>query len=105
MMALYCVLYFYDHGILPGMPICKQPGRSRGVIVIDDAAWLGVGVIGLDGVRTGVGAVVGAGSVVMHDVPDDTVAQGVSAGKVMLRREFASELSQEEGLLFCGASV
>ena len=56
MMAPYCALYPYDHGILPEMPIRKQPVRSRGGIVIGDEAWLGVGVIVLDGVRIGAGA-------------------------------------------------
>jgi acetyltransferase-like isoleucine patch superfamily enzyme len=87
--APYCALYPYDHGILPGMPMRKQPLRSRGGIVIDDEAWLGVGVIVLDGVRIGAGAVVGAGSVVVHDVPEGVVVQGVPARAVMLRGELA----------------
>ena len=100
MMAPYCALYPYDHGILPGMPIRKQPVRSRGGIVIGDEAWLGVGVIVLDGVRIGTGAVVGAGSVVVHDVPDGAVAQGVPARVVMLRSELASStLSEQDGPL------
>jgi acetyltransferase-like isoleucine patch superfamily enzyme len=100
MMAPYCALYPYDHGILPGMSIRKQPVRSRGGIVIGDEAWLGVGVIVLDGVRIGAGAVVGAGSVVVHDVPDGAVAQGVPARVVMLRSELASStLSEQDGIL------
>jgi acetyltransferase-like isoleucine patch superfamily enzyme len=100
-MAPYCALYPYDHGILPEMPIRKQPLRSRGGIVIGDEAWLGVGVIVLDGVRIGAGAVVGAGSVVAHDVPDGAVVQGVPARVVMLRSELASStLSEQDGLSF-----
>jgi acetyltransferase-like isoleucine patch superfamily enzyme len=100
MMAPYCALYPYDHGILPGLPIRKQPVRSRGGIVIGDEAWLGVGVIVLDGVHIGAGAVVGAGSVVAHDVPDSAVAQGVPARVVMLRSELAaSTLSEQDGIL------
>jgi acetyltransferase-like isoleucine patch superfamily enzyme len=90
MMAPCCALYPYDHSILPGMPIREQPVRSRGGIVIGDEAWLGVGVIVLDGVHIGAGAVVGAGSVVVHDVPDGAVAQGVPARVVMLRSELAT---------------
>ena len=106
MMAPYCALYPYDHGILPGMPIRKQPLRSRGGIVIGDEAWLGVGVIVLDGVRIGAGAIVGAGSVVVHDVPDGSVVQGVPARVVMLRSELASSiLSDQDGLLFHGVYV
>jgi acetyltransferase-like isoleucine patch superfamily enzyme len=94
-MAPCCALYPYDHSILPGMPIRRQPLRSRGGIVIGDEAWLGVGVIVLDGVRIGAGAVVGAGSVVVHDVPDGTVVQGVPARVVMLRSELASSTLAE----------
>lgn len=89
-LAPNCALYPYDHGILPTIPIRKQPVRSRGGIVIGDEAWLGVGVIVLDGVRIGDGAVVGAGSVVIHDVPDGAVAQGVPARVMMLRSELSS---------------
>jgi acetyltransferase-like isoleucine patch superfamily enzyme len=104
MMAPYCALYPYDHGILPGMPSRKQPLRSRGGIVIGDEAWLGVGVIILDGVRIGAGAVVGAGSVVVHDVPDGAVAQGVPARVIMLRSELApGTLLEQGGLSLRGA--
>jgi acetyltransferase-like isoleucine patch superfamily enzyme len=107
-MAPYCALYPYDHGMLPlpEMPIRKQPLRSRGGIVIGDEAWLGVGVIVLDGVHIGDGAVVGAGSVVAHDVPDGAVAQGVPARVIMLRSELAPEaLSNPYGLSRRGAQV
>lgn len=105
-MAPYCALYPYDHGILPEMAIRKQPLRSRGGIVIGDEAWLGVGVIVLDGVHIGNGAVIGAGSVVMHDVPDGAVAQGVPARVVMLRNELApGTLSDQHGLSVQGAHI
>ncbi|MET8147200.1 sugar O-acetyltransferase [Actinoplanes sp. NPDC049668] len=46
-------------------------------IVIEDKVWIGSNVVVLPGVRIGYGAVVGAGSVVTHDVPAMTVAVGV----------------------------
>jgi acetyltransferase-like isoleucine patch superfamily enzyme len=103
-MAPYCALYPYEHGILPEMSIFMQPLRSRGGIVISDEAWLGMGVIVLDGVRIGAGAVVGAGSVVAHDVPDGAVAQGVPARVIMLRSELApGTLLEQGGLSLRGA--
>jgi acetyltransferase-like isoleucine patch superfamily enzyme len=54
---------------------------------VDDDAWLGVGVIVLSGVRIGKGAVVGAGAVVTHDVPDGAVVAGVPARIVKMRIE------------------
>jgi len=80
-----CAFYSYDHGFAPGELIGKQPLQTKGGIVIGDDAWLGFGVIVLDGVRIGKGAVVGAGSVVTRDVPDETIAVGVPA-RVVKRR-------------------
>lgn len=45
-------------------------------IVIEDKVWIGSNVVVLPGVRIGFGAVVGAGSVVTHDVPPMTIAVG-----------------------------
>ena len=84
--APYCSFYPYDHGISAGEPIRSQPLQTKETgIVIDDGAWLGVGVIVLSGVRVGKGAVVGAGSVVTHDVPNDAVVAGVPARIVKMR--------------------
>lgn len=80
-----CAMYSYDHGYAPGEPIARQPLQTRGGIVIDDDAWLGYGVIVLDGVRIGRGAVVGAGSVVTRDVPDGAIAAGVPARVIRMR--------------------
>lgn len=80
-----CAFYPYDHGIAPGELIKKQPLQTKGGIIIDDDAWLGFGVIVLDGVRIGKGAVVGAGAVVTHDVPDGAIAVGVPARVVNMR--------------------
>ncbi len=83
--AQNCALYSYNHGVAPGAPISAQPLQSAGPIVIDDGAWLGVGVIVLDGVRVGAGAVIGAGSVVVRDVPEGAVACGNPARIVRMR--------------------
>ena len=80
-----CAFYSYDHGIAAGIPIRKQPLQTKGGIIIDDEAWLGFGVIVLDGVRIGKGAVIGAGSVVTQDVPDNAIAVGVPARIIRMR--------------------
>jgi galactoside O-acetyltransferase len=45
-------------------------------IVIEDKVWIGSNAVVLPGVRIGYGAVIGAGSVVTHDIPTRTVAVG-----------------------------
>lgn len=80
-----CAFYPYDHGFKPGEPIRSQPAKTKGGIVVGDDSWLGVGVIVLDGVRIGEGAVVGAGSVVTNDIPDNAIAVGVPARVIKMR--------------------
>lgn len=82
-----CAFYSYNHGFAPDELISKQELYTKGGIVIGDDAWLGVGVIVLDGVRIGNGAVIGAGSVVTRDVPDGAIAFGVPARVVKMRSE------------------
>jgi acetyltransferase-like isoleucine patch superfamily enzyme len=74
-----CAFYPYNHGIEPGEPISRQPLQTKGDIIIGDNAWLGFGVIVLDNVKIGKGSVIGAGSVVTHDIPDGSIAVGVPA--------------------------
>ena len=52
----------------------KKSGKYKTrPIVIEDDVWLGADVIILKGVKIGKGAVVGAGTVVTHDIPEKTV--------------------------------
>ncbi|HNS51181.1 MAG TPA: sugar O-acetyltransferase [Anaerolineae bacterium] len=54
----------------------RQGWEVAKAIVIEDNAWLGGGAILLPGVTIGRNAVVGAGAVVSHSVPPDTVVAG-----------------------------
>jgi len=87
MIAPNCAFYAYDHGVAPGMPIREQPLQSRGPILVGDEAWLGVGVIVLGGIRIGEGAVIGAGSIVTRDVPENAIAAGVPAKVIKMRNQ------------------
>lgn len=55
---------------------------AQGPIVIEEDAWLGAGCVVLPGVRIGRGAVVGANSVVLSDVPSLHVVAGQPARTV-----------------------
>ena len=83
--APYCAFYPYNHGMVAGQPIRNQPLQSKGGITIEDDAWLSVGVIVLDGVRIGKGAVVGAGAVVTKDIPANSISSGVPARVIKMR--------------------
>jgi acetyltransferase-like isoleucine patch superfamily enzyme len=97
--APQCAFYSYDHGTAPDEFIRNQPLQSKGPIIIEDDAWLGFGVIVLSGVHIGKGAVIGAGAVVTHDVPEGAVAVGSPARVVKMR----SELSEAEHVRYQGA--
>jgi len=60
------------------VPILSSP-VELGPVVIEDHCDLGVGAIVLPGVRIGKGAQIGAGAVVVEDVPPYSIAVGVPA--------------------------
>jgi acetyltransferase-like isoleucine patch superfamily enzyme len=82
-----CAFYPYDHDTKPGQLIRQQPVKSRGDIVLGNDVWLGTGAIILQNVEIGDGAVIGAGSVVTHDIPKLAVACGVPAKVISHRNE------------------
>lgn len=59
---------------------------SKGVI-IGENCWLGARVTALDGVTIGSGTVVGAGSVVISDLPEKVVAVGSPAKPIKKRKQ------------------
>ncbi|NTW02830.1 MAG: acyltransferase [Oscillochloris sp.] len=65
-------------------PIRLQ-GESRVGVLIGDDCWIGTGVIILDGVQVGKGCVIAAGSVVTHNVSDNSIVAGVPARVIRSR--------------------
>ncbi len=65
-----------DHEFAATGPRAAGPGYSK-PIVIEDGVWIGTGSIIMRGVRIGQHSVIGAGSVVVHDIPPHCVAVGV----------------------------
>ena len=67
------------------LPISVQ-NQPEAPVTIGDESWLGHGTVVLPGVHIGRHVVIGANSVVTHDIPDFSVAAGVPA-HVMRRHE------------------
>jgi maltose O-acetyltransferase len=68
-----------NNSLLLQFPVFKVKYVKNLPVCIDDDAWIGSGSIILPGVRIGKKCIVGAGSVVSRDVPDETVVVGVPA--------------------------
>ena len=84
--APQCTFSPYEHNFDDlAMPIRDQGLRSKGPIIVEDDAWLGVGVRVLEGVTIGTGSIIGAGSVVTQDIPPFAIAVGVPARVVGYR--------------------
>ncbi|RAX43840.1 hypothetical protein DQ354_18685 [Arthrobacter sp. AQ5-06] len=61
-------------------PSAKRGGANKWPpIVIGDGTWIGASVTVLGGVTIGKGCVIAAGAVVVHDIPDNSLAGGVPA--------------------------
>lgn len=58
---------------------------NNGDIIIDDDVWIGYRSIIMSGVHIGQGAIIGAGSIVTHDIPPYSIACGTPA-KVIKKR-------------------
>lgn len=75
-------VYVADHGHAfedVDRPVLAQGIKGVAPVEIEDGAWLGQNVVVGPGVRIGRGAVIGANSVVLEDVPAYAVAVGAPA--------------------------
>lgn len=68
------------------IPVFDQGRTARG-IEVDDHVWLGAHVVVTDGSQIGRDAIVGAGAVVVGEVPEFAIATGIPAKVVRDRRE------------------
>lgn len=60
-------------------PIKCQGFISRGDVIISDECWIGIGSSILSGIKIGKHSIIGANSVVTHNIPPYSVAVGVPA--------------------------
>jgi acetyltransferase-like isoleucine patch superfamily enzyme len=68
-----------NHNYEDASKLMDEQGITTRPVVIEDDVWIGAGSIILPGVTIGRHAIVGAGSVVTHDVPPFTVSVGSPA--------------------------
>jgi acetyltransferase-like isoleucine patch superfamily enzyme len=90
LIAAYTYLVGGDHMFdRVDIPVLDQPRNARG-IAVGDHAWLGAHVVVTDGSRVGRDAIVGAGAVVVGEIPEYAIAVGTPAKVVRDRRDTAS---------------
>jgi acetyltransferase-like isoleucine patch superfamily enzyme len=96
LMAAYTYLVGGDHLYdRVDIPVLEQGRTARG-IEVDDHVWLGTHVVVTDGSRIGRDAIVGAGAVVVGEIPDFAIATGIPA-KVIRDRRGAAPAAPLEG--------
>lgn len=66
-------LFAENHNFGDKSKVIKSQGVNNKGITIEDDCWIGSGVIILDGVTIGHGSVIGAGTLVLKDVPPKSV--------------------------------
>jgi len=86
LMAAYTYLVGGDHLYdRVDIPVLEQGRTARG-IEVDDNVWLGTHVVVTDGSRVGRDAIIGAGAVVVGEIPEFSIATGIPAKVVRDRR-------------------
>ncbi|MBN1186139.1 MAG: acyltransferase [Bacteroidales bacterium] len=67
-----CIILSHDHAA----GLLNRGEKSEGETVINDNAFIGVNSIILPKVNIGENSIIGAGSIVTHDIPPNVVAMG-----------------------------
>ena len=87
LMAAYTYLVGGDHLYdRTDIPVLQQGRTARGIDV-GDGVWLGTHVVVTDGSTIGRDAIIGAGAVVVGDIPEFSIATGIPAKVLRDRRE------------------
>ena len=91
LMAAYTYLVGGDHLYdRTDIPVLQQGRTARG-IEVGDGVWLGAHVVVTDGSTIGRDAIVGAGAVVVGEIPEFAIATGITAKVTRDRREPKTE--------------
>jgi len=85
MIAPFVHIVDSNHGTRRGIPMNQQPNVTAPIHIGSDV-WIGTHAVILKGVTIGDGAVVGAGSVVKTDIPENTIVAGSPATAIGERK-------------------
>lgn len=85
MIGNYVQILSVEHGIKPDKRI-NQQGPIKKITCIGCDVWIGGGAIITAGVNIGDHAIIGAGAVITHNVPDWEIWGGIPARKIGDRR-------------------
>lgn len=80
-----CSLFAENHIFLDTKSTIKSQGVNQKGIVIEDNCWIGSNVIILDGVHIGKGSVIGAGTLVTKDIPENSVVMDHRSKRIYMR--------------------
>jgi acetyltransferase-like isoleucine patch superfamily enzyme len=76
-----------NHNFSDPKRLIKNQGSTPDAVVIGDDCWIGANSVIVAGVHIGTGSIIGAGSIVTHDVPAYSVAVGNPAHIIKRRGE------------------
>jgi maltose O-acetyltransferase len=71
-----------NSSFMQSVPYIKEHLTQKAPIVVGDHVWIGANAVIFPGVTIGECSIVGAGSIVRHDVPPWTIVAGVPAKKI-----------------------
>ena len=69
LIASGCKFIDHNHGFSDSTTLIRDQPLAEEPIIIENNVWFGVNCLILKGVRIGSGSVIGAGSIVSHDIP------------------------------------
>lgn len=83
---------------VPGVTMYESPRGDKYRIIIEDDVWIGFNTTVLSGVTIGRGSIIGAGSVVINDVPPYSISFGWPA-RVFMSRFTPEQIAEHERTL------
>lgn len=92
------IIYSSSHKYTdPDIPVMLQGGKEKQSVVVGNDVWFGTRSIIMPGVHIGNHVIIGANSVVTHDIPDYAVVGGAPARIMKYRKRNIEEEEESNG--------